>query len=52
LKIEHLLDPDCWIIDAGFWELKLLPKSRVSSWKSPIDILPVKKPEIHISLLA
>jgi len=41
LKIEHLLYADCWTIDAGFRELTLFPKRQgVSSWKSPIDILP------------
>ncbi|MBC8427188.1 MAG: hypothetical protein H8E00_00870 [Deltaproteobacteria bacterium] len=42
-------EADCYaggldIIDAGFREFRLLPKRQgVSLWKSPIDILPVKK---------
>lgn len=52
LKIEHLLYADCWTIDAGFRELRLFPKRQgVSSWKSPIDILPVKKADQFNSVL-
>jgi hypothetical protein len=46
------VDAGCWIIDAGFLEFRLFPKRQGgSSWKSPIDILPVKKADQFNSVL-